>query len=181
MTMKKTTPSWSDLKPKFADFDRAALLSLVQALYSASKDNQAFLHTRFAVGGDVLKPYKETISRWICPDVTRNQMWSVSKAKKAIADYKKALGQPEGLAELSTFYCEEAFALMDYCGVDDEGFFDALVRMLEQALKYATALPKEQRDPFLLRLKIICHKGRDIGWGVGDDFGDLFAQYGADG
>jgi hypothetical protein len=154
VTTKKTTPSWSDLKPKLANFDRAALLSLVQDLYIASKDNQAFLHTRFAVGGDVLKPYKDTISRWICPDVTRNQMWSVSKAKKAIADYKKALGQPEGLAELSTFYCEEVFALMDYCGVDDEGFFDALVRMFEQALKYATVLPKEQRSPFFLRLNV---------------------------
>jgi hypothetical protein len=52
MTTKKTTPSWSDLKPKFANFDRAALLSLVQALHTASKDNQAFLHTRFAVGDD---------------------------------------------------------------------------------------------------------------------------------
>ena len=35
---------------------------------------------------DVTSPFKATISRWVCPDVTRNQNISVSKAKKAISD-----------------------------------------------------------------------------------------------
>lgn len=55
---RKTSPSWSDVKAKLADIDRAGLIGLVQALYVASKDNQAFLHARFMLGGDVLKPYK---------------------------------------------------------------------------------------------------------------------------
>ena len=38
----KSTPSWSDVKTKLADFDRAGLMGLVQDLYAASKDNQAF-------------------------------------------------------------------------------------------------------------------------------------------
>ena len=39
MATKKTaknTPSWSDVKTKLADFDRAGLLGLVQDLYAAS-------------------------------------------------------------------------------------------------------------------------------------------------
>jgi hypothetical protein len=32
----------------------------------------------------------------------------VANARKAIADYTKAIGQPEGLAELMVFYCERA-------------------------------------------------------------------------
>lgn len=36
---RKTSPSWSDVKGKLADFDRAGLIGLVQALYVASKDN----------------------------------------------------------------------------------------------------------------------------------------------
>jgi len=39
----------------------------------------------------------------------------VSKAKKAIADYKKAIGRPDGMAELSIFYCEEAFGFLESC------------------------------------------------------------------
>ena len=61
----KSTPSWSDVKTKLADFDRAGLMGLVQDLYAASKDNQAFLHARFGIGEDVLKPYKAAIDRWL--------------------------------------------------------------------------------------------------------------------
>ena len=61
--------SWSDVKASLADVDRDGLLRLVQDIYSASKDNQLFLHTRFGLGGDVLAPYKATISRWVSPDV----------------------------------------------------------------------------------------------------------------
>jgi len=39
---KKTTPTWSDVKSKLADFDRAGMLTLVQDIYAASKENQIF-------------------------------------------------------------------------------------------------------------------------------------------
>ncbi len=59
MTAKKNTPSWSDVKTRMADFDRAELIRLVQDLYAASKDNQVFLHTRFALADDVLKTVQD--------------------------------------------------------------------------------------------------------------------------
>ena len=101
----KSQPTWTDVKAKLADFDRAALLSLIQSLYSAHEDNQTFLHSRFGLGEDVLGPYKKTIGRWLWPDPFRNQDTSVSKAKQAISHYKKAVGNPTGLAELMGFYC----------------------------------------------------------------------------
>lgn len=178
MATKKTTPSWSDVKAKLADFDRIGLIGLVQDLYAASADNQAFLHARLDVGEDTLKPYKATISRWICPDVMRNQDISVAKAKKAIADYKKAIGRPEGLAELSVYYCEEVFTFLGYCGMDDGGYYSALVRMFEQALKATMVLPEPQRDDFLGRLEDVRVAGQGYGWGVGDDFNWLWQKAG---
>jgi hypothetical protein len=80
----------------------------------------------------VLEPYKTTIDRWVCPDVMSNQDISVAKAKRAISDYKKAIGRPEGLAELTVFYCESCMNLLGYCGKDDEGYFNALVCMFEK-------------------------------------------------
>jgi hypothetical protein len=64
----------------------------------------------------------------------RGQPVSVSKAKKAISDYKKAIGQPKGLAELTIIYCEEAFNFLQTCGFEDEGYFLSLIRMYSQAL-----------------------------------------------
>jgi hypothetical protein len=65
MATKKTTQSWSDVKTKLTRFDRAGLLGLLQNLYAANKDNQAFLHARLSLGEDVLKPYKTSIDRWL--------------------------------------------------------------------------------------------------------------------
>ncbi|MGC9237606.1 MAG: hypothetical protein ACP5GF_12020 [Thiomonas sp.] len=178
MTIKKTAPTWSDVKTKLADFDRSGLIALVQALYAASKDNQAFLHARFALGGDVLKPYKATINRWLWPDVFKNQDTSVSKAKKAISDYKKAIGQPEGLAELMVFYCERAAGFSDDVGLQDEGYFDSLVRMFEQALKVIHSLPEDARPALHGRLDAVRRISHNFGYGVGDDMDDLLDEYG---
>jgi len=42
---------------------------------------------------------------------------------------KKAIGQAEGLAELMVFYCEWATGFSNDVGLQDEGYFDALLRM----------------------------------------------------
>jgi len=84
----KKKPTWTDLKRQLADLDRPALLGLIQDLYAASKSNQAFLHARFALGEDVLEPYKATIDRWVCSDVTGNDGIPLAHAQKAMADYR---------------------------------------------------------------------------------------------
>jgi len=69
----------------------------------------------------VLEPYK-TIDRWLWPDVYRRQETSVSQAERAIADYKKAVGNPEELAELMVFYCERSAGFSSDIASDDEGY-----------------------------------------------------------
>ena len=178
MATNKKVPGWSDVKTKLADLDRAGLIGLVQDLYAASKGNKAFLHARFALGEDALKPYKITIHRWLWPDVFKNQDISISRAKKAISDYKKAIGQPEGLAELMVFYCERAAGFSDDIALQDEGYFDALVRMFERALKTITGLPEEARPAFHDRLDVVRRISYNFGYGIGDDMGALLVEYG---
>lgn len=180
MASKKNAPSWGDVKVKLADFDRTGLIGLIQDLYAANKDNQAFLHARFALGGDVLKPYKATIARWLWPDVFKNQDTSVAKAKKAISDYKKAMGQSEGLAELMVFYCEQAAGFSHEVGLEDEAYLDALVRMFEQALKAIAVLPNEQRPTLYARLDKVRRTSHNFGYGVGDDMDDLLVEHEVD-
>jgi hypothetical protein len=107
---------------------------------------------RLGLGSDRLAPYKAIISRWICPDLMRSQSVSISKAKKAIADYQKAIGEPAGLAELSTFYCEEAFSFLESCAFEDERYFVALIRMYDQAVKRVLDLPIAERHAYAKRL-----------------------------
>jgi hypothetical protein len=171
---KNTSPTWSDVRTALLEFDRAGLRGLVQDLYTASKDNQAFLHARLGLGPDQLRHFKACISNGICPDLMKNQPRSVSKAKKAIADYKRALGRPDGMAELSIFYCEEAFGFLESCSMEDESYFAALIRMYERSLEFVLSLPPDERATYLERLDKLRSRGRHIGWGVEEEFNSLW-------
>ena len=170
-------PSWTDVKVKLASFDRLGLLGLIQDLYAAHKDNQAFLHTRFGLGADVLQPYRETLDRWLWPDVLRNQDTSIVKAKQAISSYRKAVGDLAGLAELMVFYCECAAGFCSDVGYQDDGYFDALVRMFDQALKIIAQLSASDRNPLIARLDRVRIISHNFGYGVGDDMDSLLAKY----
>jgi len=171
---KNGSPTWNDVRVAILHFDRAGLLGLVQDLYATNKDNQAFLHARFGLGHDQLQPFKASISYWICPDATKNRSISVAKAKKAIADYKKAIGRPDGMAELSIFYCEEAFGFLESCSMEDESYIVTLIRMYERSLEFVLSLPPAERANYLERLDKLRSRGKHVGWGVSDELNSLW-------
>jgi hypothetical protein len=173
----KGQPKWTNVKAKLANFDRAGLLGLVQDLYAAHPDNRTFLHTRFGLGEDMLRPYKETIDGWLWPDAFSSQVPSVLKAKQAISSYKKAVGDPAGLAELMVFYCEQASSFASDLGYQDESYFNALVRMFEQSVAAANTLPTETRDALIARLDRVRSISHKCGYGVGDDMDSILTKY----
>ena len=172
----QSQPKWTDVKAKLTSLDRIGLIGLVQDLYTANKDNQTFLHTRLGLGRDVLKPYKETLDRWLWPDPLSNQDVSVAKAKQAISSYRKALGDAPGLAELMVFFCESAAGFSNDVGYQDEGYFNALVNMFEQAIKIARQLSASDRDALIVRLDRVRTISHNLGYGVGDDMDSLLAN-----
>jgi hypothetical protein len=99
------------------------------------------------------------------------------KAKQAISNYKKAAGDPAGLAELMVFYCEQASGFASDVGYQDESYFDALVRMFEQSVATAHTLPTDTRDALLARLDRVRSISHKCGYGVGDSMDFLLAKY----
>jgi hypothetical protein len=171
---KRVSPSWIDVKSALLDFDHAGLLGLVQDLYTASKDNQAFLHARLGLGQDQLKPYKTNISKWICPDFMRNQSLSISKAKKAISDYGNAIGRPDGLVELSVFFCEEALSFLESCSMDDDSYLMSLIRMYDQSLQLVSDLPPAARPGYLERLDQLRSRAKHVSGVMADELNSLW-------
>ncbi len=129
----------------------------------------------------MLKRYKSAIDRWLRPDVFKDQSTSVAKAKKAISEYKKDIGQPKGLAELMVFYCERAAGFSSDVGLQDEGYFNALVRIFEQALKVIGTLWEGDRLDMVARLDAVRRTSHNFGYGVGDDMDALLAEHAIDG
>lgn len=174
----KPTASWTDVKACLSELDRVGLLGLVHDLYSSSRENQAFLHARFNVGDDVLEPYKAIIDRWLWPDSFKSQDISIGKAKKAITEYKKAIGNPVGMSELAVFYCERAAGFSADVCLQDETYFGALIGMFEQALHAIHALPEVQQPALFARLATVRLIAHDFGYGVGDELDDLLTRFG---
>jgi hypothetical protein len=51
------------------------------------------------------------------------------------------------MAELSIFYCEEAFGFLESRSMEDESYFAALIRMYERSLEFVLSLPPAERAP----------------------------------
>ena len=117
---------------------------------------------------------KRAFQDGLCPDLMKGQPISVSKAKKAIADYKKAIGLPEGLAELSIFFCEEAIGFLESCSIEDESYFAALIRMYRRSIEFVSRLPPAERATYLKRLDKLRSRGRNVGCVVEEEFNSLW-------
>ena len=155
-----------------ADLDQKQLVNLAADLYRFSKENQAFLHARFAVGDDPLAPYKKTISECMYPDVFSDKPVRISEAKRAISSYSKALGDLPGEAELMTFFVECGNSFTVDLGDIDETFYDALILMYRRAIEKVLRLPEDQRPEFRDRLEAIMTSSSGIGWGYHDTLCD---------
>ena len=100
--------TWSAVKSAVIKLSHDDLLSLVADLYRLSKPNQAFLHARYADAETAMEDCKKIISDCLYPDVQRDRPLQVAKAKKAVADFCKAVAEPMRHAELMVFFWSRA-------------------------------------------------------------------------
>jgi hypothetical protein len=152
----KSKVTWSDVKSKLADFDRAGLQQLVANLYVFHKDNQTFLHARFGLGENPLEAYKQRI-------------------QAAISEYNKAVGDPLGILELRLFWCETAVKFsMDY-GYGDVGYLDALALQYSEACIVLSALDEPLLEDTIERLTNI-RDDAQMGYGIWDYMADTLGK-----
>ena len=138
-----------------------------------STPNKNFLHARFSLGSDALKPYKKIIEDALFPVVMSNDDVEIATAKKAISDYGKAVGDPKGLLELMVHFVECGASFSLDVGYGDEVFFAALERMYEKAIKLLLTLDEATIDDYYDRFEELVISTSDIGWGFHDTLGDI--------
>jgi hypothetical protein len=173
----KAKPTWSDVKDRLADFDHARLLELVADLYAFHSDNKSFLHARFGLGANPLDDYKRRIGMALAPDVFRkpNADPSVATAKRAIAEYAKAVADPLGLLELRVFWCETAVGFSMEFGFADERYLDALLRQFRDASQALSAVDEPLLGEYIGRLEAVRDKAQ-MGYGVQEEMSDLLGE-----
>jgi hypothetical protein len=173
----KSKPSWIDVKQKISGFDRAGLIHLISDLYAMNPENKAFLYARFQLGKAPLDGYKQRIRSAVAPDTSgiRIKDPSVSNARRVISEYKKAVGDVNGLQELRLCWCESAVEFAMSCGFEDEGYFEALIRQYRDACQALVEAPESSRQGWIDKLRAIRNQA-DMGYGVQDEMDYWLAE-----
>jgi len=166
--------SWSAVKSAMSGFDREALFGLIRDLYGLSAANKQFVDARLGLGRDPLAHCKKVVAECIAPDAFSKRPIQIAQAKKAISDYRKAVGDTRGELELMVHFveCGNQFTL-EY-GDIDEGFYDALVHMYVRAARVTKGLPPPDQQPFRDRLRELTESSAGIGWGYHDGLCDAY-------
>lgn len=172
---KKTQPTWTDVKSVLAQMRREELISTIDALYKLRKENKQFLHTRFKLGENALDEYKQKISKGVNPSSVKTKI-SFKNARQALSDYKNAIGDPEGLAELMVFYCQECTEYIRQYGVWEQ-YADATVNIWFDTLKHITKLSPAKQLHYWKKLESALIRMGDVGWGVNDCINEFMSEF----
>ncbi len=165
---KQAPRSWKVVRSVLRGAGHKDLLSLVGDLYALRKENQVFLHARFIKDGNTLVPYMEAIERYMFPEEPWKHRIEISHARKAISDYRKALGDLPGLAELKLFYVECGVSFTLEYGDIDEAFYDSLESMFSNGLKTLKRCGPDAVGNLLPRFQDVVRSTEGMGWGFYD-------------
>jgi len=171
---KQKKANWSSVKSAIQELEQDEVLDLLRDLYALSPSTKQFFHARLKLGEDRLAPYKKTIQQCMCPDVLRNHSVEISKAKKVIAEFRKASEDVVGEIELMIHFVECGSQFTILYGDIDGPFYDSLLRMYGNAAAAVAGLSEPDRETFRKRLLEIAESCNGIGWGYGDGLWDEY-------
>ncbi len=172
---KKKGSCWNDIKTIIHSYENDQLMDLLCDLYRLSSDNKVFFQTRFSTGDDPLSHYKRIIQDSIHPYLEDNESLDIARANDAVCRYSKAVDNPSGEAELRIFYveCGNNFTL-SYGDIDDDDFYDSLLKMYESAIETVLELPEKIQSTQKMRLYEVMKSASGIGWGYYDGLCNLY-------
>ena len=136
------------------------------------------MDARFLKDRQVLERYKTQIKKYLPPSESwrESQPLRLREAKKAISDYKKALGDPIDLIELMVHYVECGTNFLCEFGDMYEQYYISLESVFEKALTLMKQQEELEITAFISRLGVVVKKARDMGWGYYDTISDLLDE-----
>lgn len=122
----------------------------------------------FCAAKKSLVPYFRIIERNISPAEPWKHPLSLSGGRRAISDCRKAVGDPEGLAELMLFYVECGVNFTLDFGDIDEAFYMSVLRVYADGLKILNRCDARTVSRLLPRFAAVVDATAGIGWGFHD-------------
>lgn len=164
------------LKQHLKELPEAALIEIILDLHKTYKDVQEYLQAKFTPDNisEIYEKYKKLIKDEFFP--TRGYgKCRLSKAEKAISDFRKLRPPYEQILDVMIFYVEMGVAYTNTYGDIDAEFYEKMENMFENALMDIVELGLQEQ--FRSRCETIVKDTANIGWGFHDTLGDMFYEH----
>ena len=168
-------PNWQAVKSRLRGLDAPGLVDLIHDLYSASIDNQRFLHGRLVDPTSELQKYRELISEAVFPNPLGRKPVRIAEAQRLIRHYERATGDVTGTVDLLLTFVAVGTDQAADLGYGEDAYFGALERGLRTAVNMLPKLGAEDFAKAREELLWIRNRASNIGWGFCDAVDDLTA------
>lgn len=150
---------------------------MIKALYEQHDDAKYFIHAFVFSGHETLEVYKRLISNAIYLDTNDRQATiDFSQAKHAIADFKKANGDPMCVLELMVHYVEIGTDQTKGICIDYAEYYDSLASMFRRIIKRLIGPDNQHAEVFRPRLERIIHNATRTGYGYQERLQEMFRE-----
>jgi hypothetical protein len=171
--------NWGDIRAVLKEAPLDALIGLIKKLYDLSDANKALVRTiLFPSYQDIelLEKSRIQVTQAIYPSGRSFPgLPHFGDSRKVINAYLKASGDVQGTIDLMLTHVELGTNFTNDFGDIDEPFYQALVNMLNKSIELMLKNPEASRlySLFQPRYERLRKDSGQIGWGFGDEVGDL--------
>jgi hypothetical protein len=164
----------TELKKELKKLDKDKIIDLVTELYKKNKSVKEFLDFYIDPNErELFNKYRDKVFEAFYPK--RGSSFKLKDGKQAISDFKKLGASTDLLAELMLFYVETGVKFTNDFGDINEGFYNSLGSVYNQAL---TIMCKENLlEKFVDRTEKVVDDTSDIGWGLHDYLGSVYSEF----
>lgn len=167
---------WNVLKKELSKLEKSDLLVTIRDLHSLSAENKRFLEARLSSTEDTLEEYRNIVEENMFPDIFDGNNISLSKARNAITEYRRATGDDLGTLDLMISYVAFGTDFTAEYGDMWEGFYDSLESMFGKILEKLGSLDPVSRRKFRNRVKQIVEAAHGMGWGYYDAIESMLTE-----
>ncbi len=155
-------------------FTKEQLIEQINELHKKYKEVKDYYS--FCMNPDekkTVEKYKAIIYESFYPK--RGFKLSLSKARKAISDFKKLSPSPAHVADAMVYFVECGVLFTNDFGDIDESFYNSMEGMFENACVFIRKNNLE--NLFKERCKKLMEDSSDIGWGFHDFLSDAYYEF----
>ena len=162
------------LKKYLQQFTKEQLIEQINELHKKYKEVKDYYS--FCLNPDekkTVEKYKAIIYESFYPK--RGFKLSLSKARKAISDFKKLSPSPAHVADAMVYFVECGVLFTNDFGDIDESFYNSMEGMFKNACVFIQKNHLE--NLFKERCKKLMDDSSDIGWGFHDFLSDAYYEF----